>query len=51
MEEVLINSYCSRAYIDVSSVDEYSIKLEKLGGIVVMQKTPVPWYGIFCSMS
>jgi hypothetical protein len=44
---VLINTYCSSDYIDVSSVDEYSTKLEKLGGKVVMQKTPVPGMGYF----
>ena len=34
-------------YIGVSSVDQYSIKIEKLGGKVVMQKTPVPGMGYF----
>ncbi|HEY7110617.1 MAG TPA: VOC family protein [Nitrososphaeraceae archaeon] len=34
-------------YIDVTSVDEYSAKIEKLGGKVVMQKTPVPGMGYF----
>jgi len=34
-------------YIDVTSVDEYSAKIEKLGGKVVMQKTPVPEMGYF----
>jgi uncharacterized protein len=34
-------------YIDVTSVDEYSTKIEKLGGKIVMRKTPVPGMGIF----
>jgi uncharacterized protein len=34
-------------YIDVGSVEEYSTKIEKLGGKVVMQKTPVPGMGYF----
>ena len=34
-------------YIDVTSVNEYSAKIEKLGGKVVMQKTPVPGMGYF----
>jgi uncharacterized protein len=34
-------------YIDVSSVDEYSTKIEKLGGKVVMSKMPVVGMGYF----
>jgi uncharacterized protein len=34
-------------YIDVSSIDEYSSKIEKLGGKVIMQKTAVPSMGYF----
>lgn len=32
-------------YIGVSSVDEYLLKVEKLGGKVLMQKTEVPGWG------
>lgn len=32
-------------YIGVSSVDEYLLKVEKLGGKVLMQKTAVPGWG------
>lgn len=34
-------------YIDVKSVDEYSSKVEKLGGKVVMPKTAVDGMGYF----
>ena len=34
-------------YIDVKSVDEYCSKIEKLGGKVVRNKTPVPGMGFF----
>ncbi len=34
-------------YIDVSSIDEYAAKVEKLGGKVVMPKTAVPTMGWF----
>jgi predicted enzyme related to lactoylglutathione lyase len=34
-------------YIDVKSVDEYSSKVEKLGGKVVVPKSPVPEIGYF----
>jgi predicted enzyme related to lactoylglutathione lyase len=34
-------------YIDVNSIDEYSAKVEKLGGKVVVQKMPVPGMGFF----
>lgn len=34
-------------YIDVPSVDEFSAKVEKLGGKVVTPKTPVPGMGYF----
>ncbi|MGN6615362.1 MAG: VOC family protein [Candidatus Nitrosocosmicus sp.] len=34
-------------YIDVKSIDEYSVKVEKLGGKVVVQKMPVPGMGYF----
>jgi uncharacterized protein len=34
-------------YIDVKSIDEYSAKVEKLGGKVVVQKMPVPGMGYF----
>ncbi len=34
-------------YIDVCCVDEYSKKIEKLGGKVVMPKTAVPGMGYF----
>ena len=32
-------------YIDVSSIDEYTAKVEKLGGKIVMPKTAVPGIG------
>jgi uncharacterized protein len=34
-------------YIDVPSVDEYAVKVEKAGGRVVMPKTAVPGMGYF----
>jgi predicted enzyme related to lactoylglutathione lyase len=34
-------------YIDVPSVDEYIKKVEKLGGKVIMGKSPVPGMGYF----
>ncbi|MGN6628469.1 MAG: VOC family protein [Candidatus Nitrosocosmicus sp.] len=34
-------------YIDVKSIDEYSAKVEKLGGKVVVQKMSVPGMGYF----
>lgn len=34
-------------YIDVNSVDEYSTKIEKLGGKVVVPKMPVAGMGYF----
>jgi predicted enzyme related to lactoylglutathione lyase len=34
-------------YIDVKSIDEYSARVEKLGGKVVVQKMPVPGMGYF----
>jgi uncharacterized protein len=34
-------------FIDVSSVDEYSSKIEKLGGKVVVSKMAVPGMGFF----
>jgi len=34
-------------YIDVKSVDEYSTKIENLGGKVVRNKTAVPGMGYF----
>jgi hypothetical protein len=34
-------------YIDVPSVDEYVVKVEKLGGKVVVPKTAVPKVGYF----
>ena len=34
-------------FIDVKSVDEYSSKVEKLGGKVVVPKTAVPGMGYF----
>lgn len=34
-------------YIDVKSVQEYSAKVEQLGGKVRMPKTPVPGMGYF----
>jgi uncharacterized protein len=34
-------------YIDVKSVQEYSVKVEQLGGKVRMPKTPVPGMGYF----
>jgi uncharacterized protein len=34
-------------FIDVSSVDEYSSKIEKLGGKVVVSKMAVPGMGYF----
>jgi predicted enzyme related to lactoylglutathione lyase len=38
-------------YIDVKSINEYSVKVERLGGKVVLQKMPVPGMGYFCNMS
>jgi len=38
-------------YIDLESVDEYSSKLEKLGGKVVRNKTAVPGMGYFAFCS
>ena len=38
---------CITNYIDVDSVDEYSSKIEKLGGKIVIPKTPVPGMGLF----
>ncbi len=34
-------------YLDVKSVDEYSSKLQKLGGKMARKKTPVPGMGYF----
>jgi predicted enzyme related to lactoylglutathione lyase len=34
-------------YIDVKSIDEYSAKVEDLGGKVVVRKMPVPGMGYF----
>ena len=34
-------------YISVESVDDYSKKIQSLGGTVVMPKTPVPTMGYF----
>lgn len=34
-------------YIDVPSIDEYSVKVETLGGKVVVPKTAVPGMGYF----
>jgi uncharacterized protein len=34
-------------FIDIKSVDEYSSKVEKLGGKVVVSKMAVPWMGYF----
>jgi predicted enzyme related to lactoylglutathione lyase len=34
-------------YIDVKSINEYSVKVERLGGKVVLQKMPVPGMGYF----
>ena len=34
-------------FIDVNSVDEYSSKIEKLGGKVVVSKMAVPGMGYF----
>ncbi len=34
-------------YIDVPSVEEYSAKVEQLGGNVVVPKTAVPGFGYF----
>jgi uncharacterized protein len=34
-------------YIGVKSVQEHSFKIERLGGKVIMQKTPVPGMGYF----
>lgn len=34
-------------YIDVPSINEYSAKVEKLGGKVVVPKMPVPGFGYF----
>jgi uncharacterized protein len=38
-------------YIDVKSVDEYSTKVEQLGGKVVIPKKPVPGMGYFAICS
>ena len=38
-------------YIDVKSINEYSAKVERLGGKVVLQKNACSWNGIFCNMS
>lgn len=35
------------AYIDVSSIDEYAVKVENLGGKVVVPKSAVPGVGYF----
>ena len=34
-------------YIDVPSIDEYTVKVEKIGGKVVVPKTAVPGIGYF----
>jgi predicted enzyme related to lactoylglutathione lyase len=34
-------------YIDVPSIDDYSAKVEDLGGRVVVPKTAVPTFGYF----
>ena len=34
-------------YIDVESIDDYSAKVEQLGGKIIMPKTPVPGMGWF----
>jgi predicted enzyme related to lactoylglutathione lyase len=34
-------------YINVESVDDYSKKIQSLGGTIVMPKTPVPTMGYF----
>ncbi len=34
-------------YIDATSVDEYAAKVKKLGGKIVVPKTPVPGRGYF----
>ncbi len=34
-------------YISIPSVDEYTAKVEQLGGTIVMPKTPVPGMGYF----
>ena len=34
-------------YFDLKSVQEYSVKVEQLGGKVITQKTPVPGMGYF----
>ena len=34
-------------YINVPSLDEYTAKVEQIGGKVVMPKTPVPTMGYF----
>jgi predicted enzyme related to lactoylglutathione lyase len=38
-------------YIGVSSIDEYSKKVNELGGKVVMPKTEIPGYGFFAVCS
>ena len=38
-------------YIDVKSVDEYSTKVEQLGGKVMIPKKPVPGIGYFAICS
>ena len=37
-------------YFDVKSVQEYSAKVEQLGGKVIFPKRPVPGMGYFASM-
>jgi len=36
-------------YVDVKSVDEYSLKIEILGGKIIVPKTPVPGAGYFAT--
>jgi predicted enzyme related to lactoylglutathione lyase len=36
-------------YVDVKSVDEYSSKIESLGGKIIVPKTPVPGAGYFAA--
>ena len=36
-------------YVDVKSVDEYSLKIERLGGKIIVPKTPVPGAGYFAT--
>ncbi|MFH1255316.1 MAG: VOC family protein [bacterium] len=35
------------AYIDVTSIDEYAVKVEELGGKVIVSKTAIPDVGYF----